>query len=93
MPDAGLAEAGLERLLYIFPAAGRKGGASLAELALALDTTERRILDDLKEVTERADYHPGGWPDDVSIHEYSRRVEAFGITKPLPSGAYVTAPR
>lgn len=85
MPEVATAEAALERLLYVLPAAGRKGGAALAELARALDTTPRRILDDLAEVTGRAYYHPGGWPDDVSIHEYAGRVEvwhASGFERP-----------
>jgi len=70
----------LERLLYVLPAAGRKEGASLKELAEALQTTERRIQQDLAEVTERAYYHPGGWPDDVSILLDADRLRVFHAT-------------
>jgi proteasome accessory factor C len=76
----------LERLMYVLPAAGREDGATLEELARALDTTKERILEDLEQVTERAYYHPGGWPDDVSILIEAGRVRvlhASGFDRPV----------
>ena len=79
------ADARLERLLYILPAAMRPDGASLRELAAALDATEQRILEDLEEVTSRVYYRPGGWPDDVLIQIEADRVRvqrASGFERP-----------
>jgi predicted DNA-binding transcriptional regulator YafY len=84
--DGTHADSRLERLLYVLPAAGRKEGAELAELAEALNTTPARIYRDLEEVTERAYYHPGGWPDDVSIMFTDERVwvnHASGFERPM----------
>ena len=75
----------LERLLYVLPAAMRDGGASLSELARALDTTEQHLLQDLDEVTSRVYYRPGGWPDDVQIQieqDRVRVVHASGFERP-----------
>lgn len=86
MADRIHADARLERLLYILPAAGRKDGATLEELARALDTTVARIEEDIREVTDRAYYHPGGWPDDVSILLESDRIRVFharGFERPV----------
>jgi len=86
MTDGISAEDRLERLLYVLPAAGRQDGATLEELARALHTTEKRILEDLEQVTERAYYHPGGWPDDVSILIDAGRVRVFhasGFDRPV----------
>lgn len=86
MPEGTGTDARLERILYILPAASRKEGASLAELAEALHTSEERIYRDLLEVTERAYYHPGGWPDDISILLTRKRVivhHANGLRRPL----------
>ncbi|MCG6956118.1 MAG: WYL domain-containing protein [Gemmatimonadetes bacterium] len=76
----------LERLLYVLPAASRKQGASLEELADALGTTGKRIMQDLEQVTARAYYHPGGWPDDVSIliePDRVRVMHAAGFERPI----------
>ncbi len=86
MSDGTNADARLERLLYVLPAAGRKEGASLADLSAALGTTPERISQDLEEVTARAYYHPGGWPDDVSIMLTRGRVwvhHAVGFERPM----------
>jgi len=86
MPDGVRAEDRLERLLHVLPAAARDGGARLEDLASALDTTEKRILEDLRLVTDRAFYHPGGWPDDVSILLEGGRVRVYhasGLERPL----------
>ena len=79
------ADVRLERLLYVLPAAMRDGGASLSELARALDTTEQHLLQDLDEVTSRIYYRPGGWPDDVRIQiepDRVRVVHASGFERP-----------
>ena len=82
---SGTAGARLHRLLHILPAASRPEGASLTELAHALDVSEGRVLEDLEEVTSRAYNHPGGWPDDVSILVESDRVRVYhaaGMERP-----------
>ena len=89
MPEGTTADARLERLLHILPAASREEGASLAELTRALGTTEGRIQQDLEQVTSRAYYHPGGWPDDVSILLEADRVRvlhASGFERPARLG-------
>ena len=86
MADGTNADARLERLLYVLPAASRKEGASLAELAEALDTTPERVSRDLEDVTARAYYHPGGWPDDVAIMLTGDRLwvsYAAGFERPM----------
>lgn len=86
MGDGTTAQARLERLLHVLPAASREGGASLAALAQDLGTTRQRILDDLNEATERIYYHPGGWPDDLRIRydaERVRVVHAQGFDRPV----------
>jgi predicted DNA-binding transcriptional regulator YafY len=83
--DGRTADARLERLLHVLPAARRDGGAALADLAEALDTSPARILEDLEEVTARAFYQPGGWPDDVEILVEGDRVRvrhAAGFERP-----------
>jgi proteasome accessory factor C len=84
--DGRTARARLERLLHVLPAASRDGGAALSELAATLATSEHRILEDLEEVTARAYYHPGGWPDDVQIlvqHDRVRVLHSGGIDRPV----------
>ncbi|MEJ2207388.1 MAG: WYL domain-containing protein [Gemmatimonadota bacterium] len=86
MTDGRTAEARLERLLHVLPAAARSGGASLSDLARELGASEARILEDLEEVTARVFYHPGGWPDDVSILVEADRVRvtrATGMERPV----------
>jgi len=83
--DGRTAEASLERLLHVLPAAGRDGGASLSELATTLGTSRERVLEDLDQLTERVYYHPGGWPDDVQILIEPDRVHvlhASGFSRP-----------
>jgi proteasome accessory factor C len=79
------AQARLERLLHVLPAASRPGGARLADLAASLDVAESVVLEDLEEVTHRSFYHPGGWPDDVEILVEADRVQvtrAGGLDRP-----------
>ncbi len=86
MSGGATADARLERLLYVLPAAMREGGAALADLARALDASERRILEDLEELTARSYYRPGGWPDDIQIFIEPDRVRvahATGFERPV----------
>jgi len=53
----------LERILYILPMAGRRDGATLDELARALDVAPGVILADLEHVTAREFYMPAGSVD------------------------------
>jgi predicted DNA-binding transcriptional regulator YafY len=83
---AHTAEALMRRLLHILPAASRPEGALIEELARELDATPERIVADLEEVTARAYYHPGGWPDDVRIMVEGGRVRverAGGFERPV----------
>ncbi len=86
MSDGRTADARLQRLLHILPAAMRDGGAGIEELADALDTSMERILEDIGELTSRVYYRPGGWPDDVQILLESDRVRvvrAAGFERPV----------
>lgn len=85
MTDGRTAQARLERLLYVLPAASRPGGARLSELAEALGAPEARILEDVQQVTARNFYHPGGWPDNVQIQIKAgsvRVTRADGFERP-----------
>ncbi|MEQ1858037.1 MAG: WYL domain-containing protein [Longimicrobiales bacterium] len=93
MTDGRTAEARIRRLLHVLPAASHPRGAALAELARALHTTEEQIVEDIEEVTERAYYHPGGWPDDVQILVQADRVRvlhAAGLDRPVKLSALET---
>lgn len=86
MSDARTAEARLERLLHVLPAAMREGGAALDDLAARLETSPDRILEDIEELTARSFYQPGGWPDDVQIMVEAGRVRvhrATGFERPV----------
>lgn len=67
----------LERILYIIPCAARADGASIAELARALDVDEATILRDLTEATERVYHHPAGTVDPFEIVLDGERVHVF----------------
>ena len=58
----------LERLLYILPAASRLGGATVDELARALDVDRQAVLHDLEQATARAYYQPAGHVDRFEIY-------------------------
>ena len=86
MSGAKTADARLERLLHVLPAAMAPEGVDLTDLARQLDTAEEVILDDLDEVTSRVYYQPGGWPDDVQILLEGSRVRvtrAPGFERPV----------
>lgn len=68
------AESQLERILYILPAAAREGGASLDELARALDVDPVTVLRDIELATTRSFYHPGGSLDTFTIGVEGDRV-------------------
>lgn len=93
MPKGTTARDRLERLLHVLPAASRQGGASLPELAEQLGASQRSILEDIEEVTNRVFYHPGGWPDDVQILIESDRVRVLrtgGLDRPVKLSARET---
>lgn len=86
MAEGQSAEARLERLLHVLPAAMRPDGASLSALARTLRTTPERIVEDIEELTARSFYQPGGWPDDVQIFLEGDRVQvwcATGFERPV----------
>lgn len=70
----------LERILYIIPRAAREQGASLAELARALEVDEATIMRDLEEATSRVYYHPAGNVDPFEIFLDGERVRVHAPT-------------
>jgi predicted DNA-binding transcriptional regulator YafY len=58
----------LDRILYILPVAARQNGASVSELARALEVDGGTVLGELGQAVTRAYYHPAG------------SVEAFTVT-------------
>lgn len=68
------AEAQLERILYILPAAARDGGASVAALARELGVEPKQVFGDLTEATARSFHHPGGTVDPFTIFFTRTRV-------------------
>lgn len=75
------AEAQLERILYILPAAAREGGADIDELARALGVEAAVVLRDLEEATARTFHHPGGATETFSIYVEGRRVRVHTPTE------------
>jgi predicted DNA-binding transcriptional regulator YafY len=71
----------LERILYILPAAARQGGATLAELARALETDVATIIADIEHVTAREYYHPGGTVDQLRLVLTGQRVEVHAAAE------------
>jgi proteasome accessory factor C len=68
------AEAQLERVLHILPAAARGDGVSLNDLARDLGVTPKQVFDDLSETTARSFHHPGGTVDPFTILFTRRQV-------------------
>lgn len=64
-----------ERLAYVVSRSNRPEGAELAALARDLGATEAQILRDLRELTTRDEYRPGGWPGDVRLFVEAGRVQ------------------
>jgi proteasome accessory factor C len=71
---AATAEAQLERILYILPAAARPAGIRVDELAHVLGVEPAVVLRDLEEATARAFHHPGGFTEPFDIRIEGRRV-------------------
>lgn len=69
------AEAQLERILYILPAAARGGTVSIDEIARALDVDAATVLRDLEDATARSFYHPAGAVESFSITTDGRTVQ------------------
>lgn len=77
MSPRDTAERQLDRLLYILPAAARPGGASLEELARALDVTRDRVVGDVQELTTRTFYHPAGSGSQLQVNLTDERVSIW----------------
>lgn len=75
MGDGMTARDRFERLAYVVARANRPEGAELAVLARDLGATEAQILQDLRELTTRDEYRPGGWPGDVRLFVEAGRVQ------------------
>jgi predicted DNA-binding transcriptional regulator YafY len=69
------AEAQLERILYILPAAARGRRVSIDVIARALDVPPATVLRDLEDATARAFYHPAGAIEAFSITTDGRTVQ------------------
>src|SRR5690606_1043115 len=77
MPERATAAEQLSRILHIVPAAARKGGASVNELANALGISRQAVLDAINEVVTRAYYHPAGPGDQLQIQVDHERVAVW----------------
>lgn len=76
--ELATAQARLERLLYVLPAAASAAdGVPITELAEALAVPPALLLDDLQEATARAYYQPAGANEDFSILVEGDRVTVF----------------
>src|SRR5687767_5922640 len=75
--SATTAEAQLQRILYILPAASREGGVSLAELASKLGVEPATVLQDIEAVAARAYYHPAGTVESFTIMIEGDAVEVY----------------
>ena len=73
--ELNTAEAQLERILYILPAAGRPGGTTLTALAAALGVSRETVAQDIEQVTAREYYHPAGSIDAFAVMLEDERVE------------------
>lgn len=61
------AEAQLERLLWLIPAASGAEGSPLADLAAAMQASVDDVLRDVETLTARAFYHPPASADDLQV--------------------------
>lgn len=61
------AEAQLERLLWLIPAASGEEGSSLEELAAAMQSTVDDVMRDIEALTARAYYQRAGDGDDLQV--------------------------
>ncbi|HET9984978.1 MAG TPA: WYL domain-containing protein [Longimicrobiales bacterium] len=74
MAERATAEAQLERILYLLPAASGDEGRPLRELAAALGVTPAQVLADVAAVTAREYYHPAGSSPGLSILVENDRI-------------------
>lgn len=74
MAERATAEAQLERILYILPAASGDEGRPLRELAAELGTTPEQVVADVTAVLAREYYHPAGSVVDLGILVDEERV-------------------
>jgi proteasome accessory factor C len=84
-PAPNTAEAQLERLLYILPAAAR-GPVRITDIARALAVEPNAVLRDLEQATTRSYYHPAGTVESFSILTDGRTVEVHApqeFTRPV----------
>lgn len=84
-PAPNTAEAQLERLLYILPAAAR-GPVRITDIARALAVEPTAVLKDLEQATTRSYYHPAGTVESFSILTDGRTVEVHApheFTRPV----------
>jgi proteasome accessory factor C len=72
--ERATAEAQLERILYLLPAAAGAEGRPLGELAASLGVTPAQVLADVAAVTAREFYHPAGSTPELSIGVEGDRV-------------------
>ena len=61
------AEAQLERLLWLIPAASGEEGSPLEELAAAMQASVSDVMRDVEALTARAFYHPAGSADNLQV--------------------------
>ena len=74
MGDGTSARERFERLAHVVSRSSRPEGAELTDLARDLGAAEERILEDLRELTTRDEYRPGGWPGDIRVFVEAGRV-------------------
>lgn len=81
------AEAQLHRILYLLPAAGSEGGASVSEVAAALGVDTKQVLRDVTEVSERAFYLPAEMGAETQLAVEGDRITVYG------RGAFARSPK
>ena len=77
MAERTTAEDRLDTLLHIFAFASGEEGATLGELAAALDTTTDEVRRCIEEATARAFYQPAGTPDPLQLSIENDRVHVW----------------
>jgi len=65
----------LARVLELMALASRPGGIGIDDAANRLELSRERLLDDLRLVVVREDYHPPGWTQDIRIEVGGETVE------------------
>jgi len=75
----------LSRMLELMALASQPGGIGIDDAANRLESSRERLLDDLRLVVVREDYHPAGWTEDI-------RIEIGGETIEVSSGGRFDRP-